>query len=196
MRRSACSVNRHIADSASRTHCYVTLAFPADAQKTCQALACRTLVRRSCDKDSVCHLETRPSQMAREAIPQHTKSQQAGPHLTTNTGSPNRSNTGDQINAVPESCPLRSCRLRKCHEIYGSLHTELTAAIPTHVLDLPLPRNSLLAWGCIPLRSHSKKLRLIDFVLQAGPMRRWPEATRIDLTSLDLNQSHLSGCAG
>lgn len=120
-------------------------------------------------KGSVCHLETRPSPMARRAIPQPTKSQHATPNLTTNYGSPNRSNTGDPL------MPYQSLAIRgyvafgNAMEIYGSRRAEQTplsppvCETPPKWTPSPLGRSALY-----PIASFYYRLCLRDFVVQAG----------------------------
>lgn len=133
-------------------------------------------------KDSVCHLETRPSPMARRAIPQRTKSQHAVPNLTTNSGSPNRSNTGDPL------MPYQSLALRghvasgNAMEIYG-LPRGADATIPTHVRNLLGWTPLLLRRSALyPIASLSYRLRLPDIDVQAGSRTLGPRRVYLVLS--------------
>lgn len=114
-------------------------------------------------KGGVCHLETRPSPMARRATPQPTKSQLAAPNLTTNYGSPNRSNTGDPL------MPYQSLAIRG-YVASGNAIGDIwftprgaNAAIPTRVRDSPKWTPSPLRRSAVyPIASFYYRLRLLD----------------------------------
>lgn len=120
--------------------------------------------------------------MARRAIPQRTNSQHAAPNLTTNSGSPNRSNTGDPL------MPYQSLALRghvasgNAMEIYG-LPRGADAAIPTHVRNLLGWTPSLLRRSALyPIASLSYRLRLPDIDVQAGSRTLGPRRVYLVLS--------------
>lgn len=146
MRRSACSVRACSTLQIGRLRRIGLWPFPAHCPEDLSSLGMSdACTGKLCQKDSVCHLETRPSP---RATPQLTKSQHAGPHLTTKYGSPNRSNTGDPF------MPSQSLAIRgniasgNAMEIYGSCRAEQTPLSP-HMCETSF---RWTRWTLCPLR--------------------------------------------
>lgn len=128
-------------------------------------------------KDSVCHLETRPSPRARGATPQPTKSQHAGPHLTTKVWLAKSVQYRRSIHAVPAPFHSWLCRLRKCHGDIWFTPRGANAAIPTRVRDLlpmdPLPPYEVCAISCtiasFSIEVCARRIRRASRARETGP---------------------------